>query len=119
MKKKTPLRKKPAVAAKAARKPAPEKTSGSQAAVKEAEKDDEMPQDLDTILKTMVGGDETKRVSQWAAVQCPYCGENFDVHFDSVEDGHSVQEDCAVCCKPIMLAVSVEDEDVHVSAYRA
>ncbi|MBI3548377.1 MAG: CPXCG motif-containing cysteine-rich protein [Elusimicrobia bacterium] len=118
MKKKTPVRKR-SVVEKTAKRPVAQKAGGT-AQTDEKEKEEEAPQDLETLLKGLGHGSEEKRVSKWASVQCPYCGENFEVHFDSVEDGHSVQEDCAVCCKGIMLTVSVEDEDsIHVSAYRA
>lgn len=42
-------------------------------------------------------------------VQCPYCGEYFDVLIDpSVEQQHYI-EDCEVCCRPIEFTVSVGD----------
>ena len=50
------------------------------------------------------------------AVDCPYCGERFEVVVDpSVEDQEYI-EDCWVCCQPIVMSVSVVDDDVHVSA---
>lgn len=118
MKKKTPAHKHHAVE-RSGKRPAASKISAPRAVARKQREEEEAPQDLDTILKGVTASDETKRVSHWTQVQCPYCGENFDVHFDSVEDGHSVQEDCSVCCKPIALSVSIEDDDVHVSAYRA
>jgi hypothetical protein len=41
-------------------------------------------------------------------VDCPYCGEAIELIVDdSVEHQHYV-EDCAVCCRPIDVDVSVD-----------
>jgi len=54
------------------------------------------------------------------SVQCPYCGEPLDLWVD--ETGGSSQhyvEDCQVCCQPVQVSVSVEDEeDCSVSVTR-
>ena len=34
-------------------------------------------------------------------VQCPYCGEEFDVTVDTSEGAYDTTEDCVVCCRPI------------------
>lgn len=42
-------------------------------------------------------------------VACPYCGEPIELLIDdSVEQQHYI-EDCAVCCRPIEVAVTMED----------
>jgi hypothetical protein len=47
-------------------------------------------------------------------VDCPYCGESIELVIDdSVEHQHYV-EDCAVCCRPINVDVSV-DADGEIS----
>lgn len=56
---------------------------------------------------------------RWVEVQCPYCGEDFEVRVDPSEEGQSMVQDCQVCCKAILLAVDSEDGDVAVSASRA
>ena len=50
-------------------------------------------------------------------ISCPYCGEAIPVLVDdSLPDQHYI-EDCQVCCRPIMLDVSVApDGDVSVLA---
>lgn len=75
--------------------------------------------DLDVILTEVALEADKKPREHWAQIQCPYCGENFEVHFDSVEDGQTMYQDCQVCCKPISYHIQVDEEDVHVSAYRA
>lgn len=81
--------------------------------------DDAESPDLDSILNEVALESEKKPREHWAQIQCPYCGENFEVHLDSVEDGQTMYQDCQVCCKPISMHVQVDEEDVHVSAYRA
>ena len=50
-------------------------------------------------------------------ISCPYCGESISVLVDDSLPEQSYVEDCQVCCRPIMLAVSVDsDGDVTVSA---
>lgn len=77
---------------------------------------------LESILKEVAGegeAPEEKRLEHWGAVQCPYCGESFEIHLEAAEDGQTMYEDCHVCCKPISIYVHVEDDQVQVSAYRA
>lgn len=44
-------------------------------------------------------------------VTCPYCGEVIEVVIDGTIPQQSYIEDCSVCCRPISLDVSVDDED--------
>lgn len=48
--------------------------------------------------------------------ECPYCGEPLELVVD--ESGgrrQSYVEDCVVCCRPIEVAVMVENGDVRVT----
>ena len=50
-------------------------------------------------------------------ISCPYCGEVISVLVDDSVPEQSYVEDCQVCCRPIVLAVSVDLEgDVVVGA---
>jgi len=50
-------------------------------------------------------------------ISCPYCGESISVLVDDSVPEQSYVEDCQVCCRPIVLDVSVDsDGDVAVSA---
>jgi hypothetical protein len=42
-------------------------------------------------------------------IHCPYCGESLEILVDASEDGQSYIEDCQVCCRPIAIAVSVDE----------
>jgi len=59
-----------------------------------------------------------KQEFRWVEVECPYCGEMFDVRVDPGEEGQSLVQDCQVCCKPVQLSVDVEDGDISVFAAR-
>jgi hypothetical protein len=50
-------------------------------------------------------------------ISCPYCGEQISILVDdSLPEQHYV-EDCQVCCRPMVLNVSVDAEgDVIVDA---
>ena len=50
-------------------------------------------------------------------ISCPYCGEAISVLIDDSLPEQSYVEDCQVCCRPILLEVSVDTEgDVSVDA---
>ncbi len=52
-----------------------------------------------------------------AAVQCPYCGEFFDLVVDASAGDQSYIEDCYVCCAPISFTIQVDiDGTVNVLA---
>ena len=40
-------------------------------------------------------------------VQCPYCWEPIEILVDCSVEAQDYVEDCAVCCQPILLRVSV------------
>lgn len=43
-------------------------------------------------------------------VQCPHCGEAITLMLDLSEGDASYVEDCAVCCAPILVSYSVDDD---------
>ena len=43
-------------------------------------------------------------------IQCPYCGERIEVAIDLSVRKQEYIEDCQVCCQPITLVVSVDDD---------
>jgi hypothetical protein len=55
---------------------------------------------------------------RWVEVECPYCGETFDVRVDPGEEGQSLVQDCQVCCKPVQLSVDIEDGEISIFAAR-
>jgi len=50
-------------------------------------------------------------------IQCPYCGESIEILVDDSTGDQRYIEDCQVCCRPISVNVSVdEDGALHVDA---
>lgn len=43
-------------------------------------------------------------------VQCPYCGEPIELLVDDSAGSQRYIEDCHVCCRPIVVTVSVDDD---------
>ncbi len=55
------------------------------------------------------GGPESARSTEFVAIQCPYCGEQFETAVDLSAGSFSYVEDCQVCCQPIDLTGEVDD----------
>jgi hypothetical protein len=57
------------------------------------------------------------------AIECPFCGEPGDVEVDVDESEpgqHQFVQDCAVCCRPWAVTVTVgSDGEVSVSVDRS
>lgn len=50
------------------------------------------------------------------AISCPYCGETITILVDDSLPEQEYVEDCQVCCRPIVLHVTVDtDGDVSVT----
>ena len=43
-------------------------------------------------------------------VQCPYCGERLEIIVDWSVRMQEYIEDCQVCCQPMMLKVTIDEE---------
>jgi Cysteine-rich CPXCG len=45
-------------------------------------------------------------------ISCPYCGETIEILVDPSVENQTYIEDCQVCCRPINLTVTIDDEGV-------
>ena len=43
-------------------------------------------------------------------ISCPYCGESISILVDDSLPEQQYVEDCQVCCRPIVLHVSVDSD---------
>jgi transcription elongation factor Elf1 len=43
---------------------------------------------------------------------CPYCGEEISMVLDLSINRQTYVEDCEVCCKPIQITFTVEDDEL-------
>jgi transcription elongation factor Elf1 len=41
-------------------------------------------------------------------INCPYCGEEFEISADCSAGSQQYVEDCAVCCQPIDISIEVD-----------
>jgi hypothetical protein len=41
-----------------------------------------------------------------ARIQCPYCGQSFEVVVDTSEASPTFTTDCEVCCRPIQVSAT-------------
>lgn len=48
------------------------------------------------------------------AANCPYCGEPIELLVDETAGSAAYVEDCSVCCRPMQVAVEVNDGMVSV-----
>ena len=75
--------------------------------------------DLETIHTEVTATPEKQHLEDWVQVQCPYCGEDIELHVTSEQDGQSMYEDCGVCCRPVQVHIHVEDDELQVEAHRS
>jgi hypothetical protein len=43
-----------------------------------------------------------------ARIDCPYCGQPFDINVDCSVGGQQYVEDCPVCCQPADITTQVD-----------
>lgn len=44
--------------------------------------------------------------------QCPYCWEQISMLIDTSQRKQNYIEDCEICCNPIQIDVSCEDQEI-------
>lgn len=49
-------------------------------------------------------------LTQFVMLSCPYCGEQFETRIDLTNGSCSYVEDCQVCCQPIDVVISLNDD---------
>ena len=47
-------------------------------------------------------------------ITCPYCGENIELVIDCSIPEQEYIEDCEVCCRPINILVTIEENNIKV-----
>lgn len=95
------------------------KASGRSAEQADAKEDKRQTKVLEAVLNEVTAQPVIEHLEEDVAVACPYCGEEFEIHVTTEQDGQSMYEDCQVCCRPISLHVQFEDGELQVEAYRS
>ncbi len=44
--------------------------------------------------------------------QCPYCWEQISMLIDTSQNHQSYIEDCEICCNPIQVSVTTENQEI-------
>ena len=45
-------------------------------------------------------------------ITCPYCAETISVVIETLDESQEYIEDCQVCCRPITVAVEIDEEGI-------
>jgi transcription elongation factor Elf1 len=85
----------------------------------EAKEEKRQAKVLETIENEVTAKPEQEHLEEDVSVECPYCGEGFEVHITSEQDGQSIYEDCQVCSRSFSLHIQVEEGELQVEAYRS
>ncbi len=104
------------VKSKTEKKSPTKKKTGAKAEAREDQRQDKV---LETVLTEVTAAPEKEHLEEWVQVPCPYCGEEFEIHVTSEQDGQSLYEDCEVCSRSISLHIQLEEGEMHVEAYRS
>jgi len=75
--------------------------------------------ELETVLTEVTAKPEKEHKEEWCSVECPYCGEGFEVHVNSEQDGQTIYEDCQVCSRTASVHIQLEDGEFQVDAHRS
>jgi hypothetical protein len=67
---------------------------------------------LEPVLRVESTAMDNTAASEFATVQCPYCGEAIETRIDASAGSCTYVEDCQVCCQPIEMELRVTDAGV-------
>ena len=45
-------------------------------------------------------------------IQCPFCGQRFDLVVDTTEPSQQFTTDCEICCRPFEVAIECEPGEI-------
>jgi hypothetical protein len=51
-------------------------------------------------------------VEEFASIQCPFCGQSFDVAVDTSVPNQCFTTDCEICCRPFEVRAECEPGEV-------
>ena len=55
----------------------------------------------------------SRRMNESLSIECPHCGETFSLALDVSEGSAEFIVDCEVCCRPMTVAVRVNDSEIE------
>jgi hypothetical protein len=51
-------------------------------------------------------------MEEFATIQCPFCGQSFDVAIDTMVANQCFTTDCEVCCRPFEVRAECEAGEI-------
>lgn len=101
-------------------KPSPKaKRAPAKAGAAEAKEDTKQTLQLQAVHDELTAQPQHEHLEEDVSVECPYCGEGFEIHVTSESDGQNMYEDCQVCCRPVSIFIQIEDGEFSVEAARS
>lgn len=58
-------------------------------------------------------------MEEFASIQCPFCGQSFDVAIDTTIANQCFTTDCEVCCRPFEVRAECADGEIASVAVAA
>jgi hypothetical protein len=52
------------------------------------------------------------KMQPFEAIQCPFCGQVFDVAIETAQESQRLILDCEICCRPLEVAVECQDGEI-------
>lgn len=117
MAKRKPKRAKPAARKKAASKGGKPEAKPKEEAAPPSEDGDIDFSSLKKIFDDATQLEQSAGAMEYHEVECPHCGELFEVRVHATQDGQQMSEECQVCAKAVSVSIDVVDGEVSVSAY--
>lgn len=84
----------------------------------EAKEETKTTQQLQAVLDEVTASPEHEHLEEDASIECPYCGEFFDVHVTAENDGQTIYETCDMCSRSVSVHVELQDGEFNVDAHR-
>lgn len=97
----------------------PKAASAKHSARAQTNEEKKQIQQLQAVLDEVTSVPATVHIEEDVSVDCPYCGECFEVHLTTESDRQTMYEDCEVCCRPVAIHVRIEDGEFTIEAYRS
>ena len=51
-------------------------------------------------------------MDEWIDIECPYCGQHFEIAVDTTSAHQQFVTDCDVCCRPFTINAECENGEV-------
>jgi transcription elongation factor Elf1 len=53
-----------------------------------------------------------RRMQPFESIQCPFCGQSFDLAIETNDGSQRLIVDCEICCRPLEISVECEAGEI-------